>query len=31
VLEGFEGDRDARGRRNTVGGWRLAGLPWEQG
>lgn len=31
VLEGFEGDRDARGRRNTVGGWRAAGLPWEQG
>ena len=31
VLEGFEGDRDAQGRRNTVGGWRVAGLPWEQG
>ncbi|GMV54197.1 MAG: hypothetical protein AMXMBFR6_00020 [Betaproteobacteria bacterium] len=30
VLEGFEGDRDAFGRRNTVGGWRAAGLPWEQ-
>ena len=31
VLEGFEGDRDALGHRNTVGGWRAAGLPWEQG
>lgn len=30
VLEGFEGDRDANGRRNTIGGWRLAGLPWTQ-
>jgi rhodanese-related sulfurtransferase len=31
VLEGFEGDRDADGHRNTVGGWRKAGLPWVQG
>jgi rhodanese-related sulfurtransferase len=30
VLEGFEGDKDAQGHRNTVGGWRAAGLPWEQ-
>ena len=30
VLEGFEGDRDASGHRNTVGGWRAAGLPWVQ-
>ena len=30
VLEGFEGDKDALGRRGTVGGWRLAGLPWSQ-
>ena len=30
VLEGFEGDRDAGGHRNTVGGWRVAGLPWVQ-
>jgi len=30
VLEGFEGDRDAEGHRNTVGGWRAAGLPWIQ-
>src|SRR5258708_17930932 len=27
VLEGFEGDKDAAGHRNTVGGWRKAGLP----
>jgi rhodanese-related sulfurtransferase len=31
VLEGFEGDRDAQGHRNTTGGWRAAGLPWTQG
>lgn len=31
VLEGFEGERDTQGHRNTVGGWRAAGLPWEQG
>jgi rhodanese-related sulfurtransferase len=31
VLEGFEGDKDANGHRNTVGGWRRAGLPWHQG
>ncbi len=30
VLEGFEGDRDPAGHRNTVGGWRAAGLPWMQ-
>jgi rhodanese-related sulfurtransferase len=31
VLQGFEGDKDASGHRSTVGGWRLAGLPWTQG
>jgi rhodanese-related sulfurtransferase len=31
VLQGFEGDKDANGHRNTVGGWRAAGLPWRQG
>jgi len=31
ILQGFEGDRDARGRRSSVGGWRFAGLPWTQG
>ena len=30
VLEGFEGDRDPSGHRNTVGGWRAARLPWSQ-
>ncbi len=30
VLEGFEGDKDAGGRRNLVGGWRYHGLPWTQ-
>lgn len=28
ILEGFEGDKDDHGHRNTVGGWRKAGLPW---
>ncbi|MFZ2971528.1 MAG: rhodanese-like domain-containing protein [Ferribacterium limneticum] len=31
ILEGFEGDKDASGHRNTIGGWRKAGLPWIQG
>ncbi|AVG18413.1 MULTISPECIES: rhodanese-like domain-containing protein [Chromobacteriaceae] len=31
VLEGFEGDRDGDGHRNSVGGWRWRGLPWVQG
>jgi rhodanese-related sulfurtransferase len=30
VLEGFQGDKDSRGQRDTVGGWRVAGLPWYQ-
>jgi rhodanese-related sulfurtransferase len=30
VLEGFEGDKDPEQHRNTVGGWRKAGLPWTQ-
>ena len=30
VLEGFEGDKDANGQRNRIGGWRHAGLPWHQ-
>ncbi|MFN0314413.1 MAG: rhodanese-like domain-containing protein [Burkholderiales bacterium] len=30
VLEGFEGDKDHQGHRNSVGGWRYAGLPWIQ-
>jgi rhodanese-related sulfurtransferase len=31
ILEGFEGDKDAHGHRGTVGGWKVAGLPWVQG
>ena len=31
VLQGFEGDKDANGQRNSLGGWRTAGLPWTQG
>lgn len=30
VLEGFEGDVNADKQRNILGGWRAAGLPWEQ-
>ena len=30
VLEGFQGDKDARAHRDSVGGWRAAGLPWYQ-
>ncbi len=30
ILEGFEGDKDAKNQRNKAGGWRVAGLPWEQ-
>jgi rhodanese-related sulfurtransferase len=30
ILEGFEGDLDDQGRRGNLGGWRKAGLPWEQ-
>lgn len=30
VLEGFEGQLDARRHRGRVNGWRHAGLPWMQ-
>ncbi len=30
VLEGFEGDKDENGHRNSISGWRFHGLPWEQ-
>jgi rhodanese-related sulfurtransferase len=30
VLEGFEGDKDDNGHRNTINGWRFYGLPWKQ-
>jgi len=31
VLEGFQGDKDPERHRDTIGGWRVAGLPWYQG
>jgi rhodanese-related sulfurtransferase len=31
VATGFEGDHDTAGHRGTVGGWKVAGLPWRQG
>jgi rhodanese-related sulfurtransferase len=31
ILEGFQGDPDPQGHRDTVGGWRRRGLPWRQG
>ena len=31
VLEGFEGDKNPAGHRSTIGGWKVAGLPWVQG
>ena len=31
VLEGFHGDKGPQGHRDSVGGWRVAGLPWYQG
>jgi rhodanese-related sulfurtransferase len=31
ILEGFEGDRDAKEHRSSINGWRVAGLPWVQG
>ena len=30
VAGGFEGNRDARGHRGTVEGWKAADLPWAQ-
>ena len=30
ISDGFEGDPDAHGHRNTVNGWRHSGLPWRQ-
>lgn len=30
VAEGFEGDRDKESHRGTIGGWKVAGLPWSQ-
>jgi rhodanese-related sulfurtransferase len=30
ILDGFEGDKDESGHRNTINGWRFHDLPWEQ-
>ncbi len=30
ILEGFEGDRSPINQRNSLNGWRIKGLPWEQ-
>jgi rhodanese-related sulfurtransferase len=30
ILDGFEGPLDAEKHRGRLGGWRAAGLPWEQ-
>ena len=30
VLHGFEGELDAEHHRNTLNGWRVDGLPWQQ-
>lgn len=31
VAEGFEGDKDPGGHRGAVNGWKVTGLPWQQG
>lgn len=30
VAQGFEGDKNAEGRRGLANGWKAAGLPWVQ-
>lgn len=30
IADGFEGELDEQHHRSTLGGWRFAGLPWEQ-
>ena len=30
VLEGFEGDTNNEDHRGSIGGWKVAGLPWLQ-
>jgi len=30
IQDGFEGELDEHHHRSTAGGWRFAGLPWEQ-
>ncbi|HTH96769.1 MAG TPA: rhodanese-like domain-containing protein [Stellaceae bacterium] len=31
IIDGFEGNHDAQKHRGTSGGWKVAGLPWQQG
>ncbi len=31
ILEGFEGNKDDKGHRGTIEGWKVASLPWSQG
>lgn len=31
IADGFEGDLDEHRHRNSVSGWKVAGLPWYQG
>ena len=30
IAEGFEGDLDEHQHRNSINGWKVAGLPWTQ-
>jgi rhodanese-related sulfurtransferase len=30
IADGFEGELDDQHHRSTLGGWRFAGLPWQQ-
>lgn len=30
ILQGFEGPLDSQKQRGRIGGWRAAGLPWQQ-
>ena len=30
IAEGFEGDLDEHQHRNSISGWKVAGLPWRQ-
>ncbi|HJP04287.1 MAG: sulfurtransferase [Chromatiales bacterium] len=30
IAEGFEGDLDEQRHRNSISGWKVAGLPWTQ-
>ncbi|MCI5049785.1 MAG: hypothetical protein MRY32_05575 [Rickettsiales bacterium] len=30
IAGGFEGDRNERGQRGTISGWKASNLPWEQ-